>query len=551
MWGEDIMRIIKIAISSLLCILCCLGKAEASVCEVLDIIGKRAVQSESETVLILHKGQIIGSFGYGQYKSIETRSITKSFVSLAVGLLIQEGKIASVDVPVYNFFPEWKQGWKQYVTIRHLLSNTSGIDIGDGCDFYQFPDILRLALSTDFGSFPGTRFLYNNKATNLLAGIVAKASNMSVQQYLRKSLFHPLGITSDSWLCDPAGNCFGMSHLSMNAVDLAKVGMLIAQDGCWHGIRLLAQEWVDTMMVPSQCFNPFYSFLWWLDYKSIQFHWDSDLLDQYRDAGMAPKFLQALESLDGYVVRFDSRVGYKNYMERAAAQLLPYFECQQDIYDFFAFIEEQGLPIARWEAGVVRGIQARGAFGQQLIVLPDYDLVAVRLSCQCKEGLDTFPDLEELLGLLGEELLNADFEVEFDCSINARPSMKCYDYRDDCEFRTTCPRCEETCLVPDLVPYYERPGQDLPYYNHEEETNSNAYNFSSTFEGAQMKGVSPPVQAPIPSPEPSASDVQMDHVLDEVNSQDDLDDIYDDLDDIYYEDLRKRAQEELSPAPQP
>lgn len=392
---------------------CVFFKTEASVVDVLQNISQRANESQSDIVLITHQGRFIQMCGeLKQYQPFETRSVTKSFVSLAVGLLLQEGRIPSIDTPVYYFFPEWNQGYKKEITIRHLLNHTSGLQIeGNGAEFYRFPDAVKMALASELETIPGTHFQYNNKAVNLLAGIVDKAAKTNIHHYLKCRLFFPLGILTDTWLCDPSGNNYGMSHLTLSALDLTKVGMLIANDGCWQGRRLLSKEWISFMTQPSQPYTPFYGPLWWLGFYSLDLYWDEDLLKFYAESGIPIEYVQSLESLDGRILKFEGHVCYGNFVQQCIPQLLPYFQSPEAIRDLFCLIESKGLPIGRWEAGKLKSISARGYLGQQLIIFPEENLVAVRLS-SCAGGTDenpdSFSDLESFIACLIYEMMTFD-----------------------------------------------------------------------------------------------------------------------------------------------
>lgn len=509
------------------------GNIEATVESVLQKIEIRACESQSDIVFIVRNGKAIAAFGSAnQYKPVETRSITKSFVGLAIGMLIDEAKISSIDTPVYTFYPEWHQGFRQSVTIGHLLSHTSGIENGDEmCEIDTCDNIIRMALSTDFTNCPGTRFEYNNKATNLLAGIVQKAAGMNVQMYLRQKLFRPLGITSDSWLADSSGNLFGMSYLTINAIDLAKVGMLIAQGGYWNGEQLISCEWLTKMMQPSQEFNPFYSQLWWLDYNNISFYWDKALLDMYAEAGVSPTDVSILKILDGESLMFNGQISYRNYAQWIASNMSCFFGSTQEVNDCLNRIDALGLPIARWLPGELRTISARGFGGQQLIIMPNEGLVAVRLSsCSTSPyAPDTFPDLEALLGQLACELRASPGDIEaFRCEPEKMIQYpRAYRCEDDPEFRkppcfpgTICPRDELKARAAanridiSRVPYYTQPV--IPYYKppklpervlelpeegalvpfpHEEQEGEES--FGSAFEGATLQK---------PTPLPNATD---------------------------------------------
>lgn len=376
--------------------------------EVLTSISERAYESNSATLLIMHKGNFISTEGCRCLEPMDVRSVTKSFLSLAVGLLMQDGLLTSLETPIYHYFPEWKQGNKQFVMIRHLLSHTSGLGTDVPCkEIYQFPDAVRMALASDLCSPPDTRFIYNNIATNLLAGVIEKATGMSVHAYLKKQLFEPLCINSDSWLCDNVGNNYGMSHLSINSVDLMKIGQLVANNGCWNGRRILSAEWIELMLQPSQLFTPFYGPLWWLGYYSISIHWDSDVLDQYDAAGIPCEYIQALQNTQGRVLVLEGHICYGNFLQQCVPQLAPYFGSQQAVYDFFAMVESKGLMLGKWDTGKVKSISARGYLGQQLIVFPEDKIVAVRLSNSTgtsNETNDNFSELENWLALLIYEM---------------------------------------------------------------------------------------------------------------------------------------------------
>src|SRR5690625_494296 len=109
---------------------------------------------------------------------IETMSVTKSVVGLVIGRMVTLGHLASIDEPVHSLFPEWRQGRKREVTIRMLLEHTSGLQNVPMTteEIYPSPDFVQLALCAELASAPGERYSYNNKAVNLLAGVVERAT---------------------------------------------------------------------------------------------------------------------------------------------------------------------------------------------------------------------------------------------------------------------------------------------------------------------------------------------------------------------------------------
>src|SRR6185295_2307454 len=165
-------------------------------------------------------GKVVAEWYVGTPQGpIEAMSATKSVVGLVIGRLVDTGKLASLDQPVCELYPEWRQGNKQKITIRHLLDHTSGLqnEPNTGIEIYPSPDFIKLALAAELSEEPGTVFRYNNKAVNLLAAIVKIASGKTLDQYARDELFAPMGITDVHWDTDPAGTPQVMAGLQIRA----------------------------------------------------------------------------------------------------------------------------------------------------------------------------------------------------------------------------------------------------------------------------------------------------------------------------------------------
>jgi CubicO group peptidase (beta-lactamase class C family) len=202
-------------------------------------------------------------------------SITKSVAVLAVPFLIEEGKIASLDAPLSTWFPEWKEGLKAKVTLRHVLTHTSGLENDPKAHTLNAAkDGVRFARESPVTVEPGTVFSYNNRAVALLAGIVKEASGEPIDQYLEKRLFAPLGIRAQ-WHKDPAGNVRTYADLRMGARDLAKIGQLMLDGG-----KPLPEGWAAKLTEPS-ALEKSCGLLWWILYdekgERIGFHANGDL----------------------------------------------------------------------------------------------------------------------------------------------------------------------------------------------------------------------------------------------------------------------------------
>lgn len=144
----------------------------------LERLLDEAARTHSDALVVLLDGELVGAwYSAAGPRRIESMSVTKSIVNLAVGRLVTLGRIPSVDVPVSAFYPEWNTGRKAKVTLRHLMNHTSGIAAKQStAEIYASDDFVRLALDAEITSEPGTVFFYNNKAVNLIAGIVEKSA---------------------------------------------------------------------------------------------------------------------------------------------------------------------------------------------------------------------------------------------------------------------------------------------------------------------------------------------------------------------------------------
>ncbi|GEM_PF-173253 len=247
---------------------------------------RAAEEARSDAVVILKDGKLVGEWYFnGKPRLLETMSVTKSIVSLAIGRLLTLGLLESIDVPVYTFYPEWKQGRKQEITIRHILSHTSGLqNVPDArVEIYPSPDFVQLALAAELKSPPGTRFEYNNKAVNLLAGVVERASGKKLDEFMRDEVFAPLGIREFSWQRDRAGNPHAMAGLALFPIDLAKLGQLVLNKGVWQGERLIDEGWFEESFRPLDVM-PEHGLLWWLlrdPEGSVFGYWAQGYLGQY------------------------------------------------------------------------------------------------------------------------------------------------------------------------------------------------------------------------------------------------------------------------------
>lgn len=338
---------------------------------VLDSIIRQSERTNSNALLIYKDNQLVYTNHFGNVNQpIEAMSASKSIVSLAVGLLVDKGFIKSIDEPVFTLYPEWKQGNKKFITIRHLLDHTSGIQNvpNAGVEIEVAPDVIQLALCAELVSYPGEQFSYNNKASNLLSGIVEKASGLPLNKFLDKHLFSLMGIENFSWATDKAGNPLGMSGFQVMPEDLLKIGILVMNKGQWEGKQLVSEEWIKRMLTPAgQGSN--YGFEWWLMYEDKALVVDDEFLLPLRSSVDSATY-RLLEKLTG------RHPGGMNGLRQKAMSLYNREELMA-VAKVLATIPEGNMKMEN--SGRVIGYVARGYLGQNLIIMPDKQLVVVRM----------------------------------------------------------------------------------------------------------------------------------------------------------------------------
>ena len=376
--------------------------AWASDSQGLQELKERAVASHSARVVIYQNQKLLADWNFGQEnKPIELMSALKSVVAIAVGRALQQGHLKSLDQPVYEFFPEWNQGRKKSITLRHLLNHTSGLQNhpNAGKEIYPSPDAIQLALAAELDADPGSHFAYNNKAVNLLAGIFSKATGKSMDRYFEEDLFPVLEVGETQWYRDPSGQPHAMAGLQLDGRDLAKFGLLILQRGVWNGERLLSETFLDQMLGQGQDQYPMCGLLWWRlpDWERLVL--TKEKLTLCRSKGVPEVYLNAWSPLVGQV--FTDRVSARTAVGAPLNQ--------QQRRSYRQELADRGIgDLFEREYGEVRGYYAEGYLGQFLVIIPQAQLVAVRQVERSDEfdfKNDTFGDFPRQVLAFAREFL--------------------------------------------------------------------------------------------------------------------------------------------------
>lgn len=208
----------------------------------------------------------------------DTRSATKTVTGMLVGIAIDRGELAGIDVPLLSFFEDLAPfagdgPAKRAVTIRHLLTMTSALDCDDadpdspGNEERMYPtaDWLRFAL--DIPTRPsGGRFRYCTAGVTALAGVLERATRRPLDAYAEEHLFRPLGIGAVRWTRSPSGLVQTGGGLELRSRDLLALGQLALDGGRVAGRQVVSRAWMQASIAPRVRVGEdlAYGYLWWL-----------------------------------------------------------------------------------------------------------------------------------------------------------------------------------------------------------------------------------------------------------------------------------------------
>ena len=211
---------------------------------------------EHDSLLVLHRGRLI----YEKYGENEDKdslfpiySCTKTVVAALTGIAVMEGYIDGVDQKVADFYPDAViapgQECKRDMTVRHLLTMTSGLPAdleAHSEDCLNALDVGLAAFEAPQAAAPGEKFLYSsNPGMQCLGGIIERKTGLTLHEYASAKLFGPLGITGVVWDTLGDGSSRAGTGIQMTARDMLRLGYLYLNDGCWDGLRILPEGWVE------------------------------------------------------------------------------------------------------------------------------------------------------------------------------------------------------------------------------------------------------------------------------------------------------------------
>jgi CubicO group peptidase (beta-lactamase class C family) len=286
----------------------------------LDAAAAVAAGDQSHCLLVVRHGVLVAEHYWNGHDATTTSpswSIAKSYSSALVGIALDRGDIHGLDDSVADYVPAWKGTDHEAITVRHLLSMTSGLA------WDAFQDYVTMATFTsDQSAFatglavsdpPSTKWVYHNGGVQMLEPLFRGATGHTIEEYAQAHLWSKLGMKA-SWAHDGAGQPTTYANVLASCRDHARLGYLYLHGGRWGSEQVVSPGWVTATLTPSQAMNRAYGYLWWLNGQTpaldaMSEAWPGRMVpfapqDLFAARGFGNQFIDVIPSLDLVVVRF-------------------------------------------------------------------------------------------------------------------------------------------------------------------------------------------------------------------------------------------------------
>lgn len=248
-------------------------------------------------LLVIKDGRILlerYGLGLAAHDRWTTMSTVKSMTSLLLGAAIEHGAIKSADSKVAEYLPELNGTAYESVSIKDLLTMSSGTDWTEDYDDLQSHvsqysrllaqrkprGVLELLKTLNSIAHPGTRWAYNTGDTYLVGAVLVAATGTTLAEFMTQRIWEPCGMEFDAFytLESEGGLEIAGSRAGMTLRDIGKVASLVLSDGIHNGRRILPEGWIaesassafsltnverlvrwDSLRITD------YGFSWWLD----------------------------------------------------------------------------------------------------------------------------------------------------------------------------------------------------------------------------------------------------------------------------------------------
>lgn len=251
---------------------------------ILTLYNEAEALSNIYSLLIVRNDYLVAE-RYFNNKSVlsshKIASVTKSYVSALTGIALRENVLSGLDKNMVSFFPEYP--WesldprKSDITLREILQMRSGYpweEFEGYFDELSTNNWLDLLPEFPLTHDPGEQFGYSNLTSHVMGVIIARSASMTLMDFANNYLCDPLGIELTQWPQDASGYYYGSGGMQFRSRDLAKFGNLYLNNGKYHNMQLIPEEWINESLqeystslygnhLGLYLYNIGYGYLWW------------------------------------------------------------------------------------------------------------------------------------------------------------------------------------------------------------------------------------------------------------------------------------------------
>ena len=285
------------------------GLSSQKLQEMEEYMASENIGGYIDSLLIVRNGYLVYESYPSRIYDVNIRhhifSCTKVFTSTLIGVAIEDGYIGGLDDYILDYFPNNTfanmDSRKEAITIKDLLTMTSGIAWIDNVDYYQMAfnlNWVKYVLDQPMVHQPGEVWNYNSGGSHVLSAILDKQTPNGTFDYAKTRIFDPLNITNYSWNLDRQGIPNGATLLHLTPRDMAKFGFLYLNNGTWNGTQLIPTSWIAEATASligvefDQGHGSGYGYKWWI----------YDWLNAYTARGSYEQYIVVIPDLNIAVV---------------------------------------------------------------------------------------------------------------------------------------------------------------------------------------------------------------------------------------------------------
>lgn len=243
--------------------------------------------ADVHSVLLFQHGKLLFEeyfYGYDADRPHQLRSATKSVVGTLAGIAIDKGYLRTVDEPVLRHMAyrryEHPDERKAAITLRDLLTMRSGL----ACDDHdprspgnetiidEKPDWVKATLDLPIISQPGSKGFYCSGNVAIVGRLIENTTQTYLPDFAQEHLFGPLGISKSqyTWNYNLTNVNREFAQIHLRPRDMLKLGILMKDDGLWHGKRIIPAPYVqEALSRQSDVDESGYGYFWWHPYLNV------------------------------------------------------------------------------------------------------------------------------------------------------------------------------------------------------------------------------------------------------------------------------------------